>query len=218
MLKYLRAFLVVFLVLLIDQVVKIWIKTNMTLGQEFVVFEDWFKIHFTENKGMAFGWQLGGDSGKLFLTVFRVFAVFGITLFLIYIIKRKYKPIAIFSISLVLAGALGNIIDSVFYGVLFGESTTVTKAVFLPEGGGYSKLLYGSVVDMFYFPLVDTTYPTWMPFFGGENLKFFRPVFNVADSAITVGVVLIFIFRNKFFIEKREDSETSENLQTPELS
>ncbi len=193
-----RAVFVVVIILIIDQIIKFWIKTNMTLGQEFVVFDDWFKIHFTENKGMAFGWEIGGDNGKLILTSFRILAVTGIAWFLTHLAKHKYAFVALLSVSLVLAGALGNIIDSVFYGVLFSASTLASPAEFLPPGGGYESLMYGSVVDMFYFPLINTTYPEWIPYLGGNRLQFFRPVFNLADASITVGVILIIIFRKKF--------------------
>lgn len=201
-----RAFLIVFIILSADQILKFWIKTNMTLGQEFVVFDDWFKIHFTENKGMAFGWQLGGETGKLILTLFRIVAVTGIAWFLVHLAKKKHDFPALLAVSLVLAGALGNIIDSVFYGLLFSASTISQAAEFLPESGGYQRLMYGSVVDMFYFPIIDTHYPEWIPFVGGQRLQFFKPVFNLADSAITTGVFLIIIFRKKFESEKAENT------------
>ncbi|MEA2042527.1 MAG: lipoprotein signal peptidase [Bacteroidota bacterium] len=196
--KLSKAFLVVILILIIDQVLKIWVKTHLSLGEEIVIFENWFKIHFTENKGMAFGWQLGGNWGKLILTGFRIIAVSGITVFMVHMSKTKYPFIALLSVGFVLAGALGNIIDSVFYGPLFSQSGAHSVAEFLPEGKGYETFLFGSVVDMLYFPMIDSFYPEWVPFKGGERLRFFAPVFNIADSAISVGVALILIFRNKF--------------------
>ena len=197
-----KAFLIVFIILLLDQILKIWIKTHMTLGEEIIIFDDWFKIHFTENKGMAFGWQLGGDGGKLFLTLFRIVAIIGITFFMVHMAKNKYPFVALLSISFVLAGATGNILDSVFYGPLFSESLMHQTAQFLPLDGGYERFFYGSVVDMLYFPMIDSVYPDWIPFVGGNRFQFFAPVFNIADSAITVGVILILFFRNKFVAQK----------------
>lgn len=179
---YLKPLLIIFAVLLVDQVLKYWIKTNMYLGEEFNVFGNWFIIHFTENNGMAFGLELGGSYGKLALSLFRVFAVFGLGYIFYYVIKNKYHFGLITCISLILAGALGNIIDSVFYGKLFG----------------YAGYLHGRVVDMFYFPIIQGNYPEWFPFVGGEDFIFFRPVFNFADAAISVGVIIIILFQNKF--------------------
>jgi len=202
--KFQKALLLAIILLVIDQIIKVWIKTNMTLGENIIIFGDWAKIHFTENKGMAFGMQFGGEIGKLLLSLFRIAAIIGIIWYLYDISKKKFSGIAIFSISLVLAGATGNIFDSAFYGVIFSESTFYQEAVFMPEAGGYAKFLHGSVVDMFYFPMIRTTYPEWVPFFGGSSLEFFRPVFNFADSCISVGVALIIIFRKKF-IPKQEE-------------
>ena len=154
--KFQKALLLAIILLVIDQIIKIWIKTNMTLGENIIIFGDWAKIHFTENKGMAYGMQFGGEIGKLLLSLFRIVAIIGIIWYLYDISKKKYHRIAIFSISLVLAGAMGNVIDSAFYGVIFSESTFYQEAVFMPEAGGYAKFLHGSVVDMFYFPMIRT--------------------------------------------------------------
>ena len=154
----------------------------MYIGQEFNIFGNWFIIHFTENNGMAFGLELGGDYGKLALSLFRVIAVFGIGYIFHYIIKHKYHFGLIVCVSLILAGALGNIIDSVFYGKVFG----------------YADWLHGRVVDMFYFPIIEGYFPEWLPFWGGEHFIFFRPVFNIADAAISIGVITIILFQNKF--------------------
>lgn len=175
------------LVLLIDQVSKTWIKNNMHLGEEFRVLGDFFLIHFTENNGMAFGLEFSGTYGKLFLTVFRLVAVGVLGYGLHYAIRSRYHWGFIYCISLILAGALGNIIDSVFYGVIYG----------------YAPLLHGRVVDMLYFPIIRSYYPDWFPFWGGEPFIFFRPVFNIADSAISIGVMLILIFQKKFFTPER---------------
>ena len=184
--NYHKSILIIFSVLFIDQFIKYWIKTNLFIGEEIPVFGNWFIIHFTENNGMAFGVELGGSYGKLALSLFRVIAVFGIGYILHYIIKHKYHFGLITCVSLVLAGALGNIIDSVFYGKIFG----------------YENWLHGRVVDMFYFPIIRGHYPNWFPLFANEEFIFFRPVFNFADAAISVGVICILIFQTTFLKEK----------------
>lgn len=196
-----KAVLVIFLVLLIDQIVKIWIKTHMILGQEYKI-ADWFIIHFTENNGMAFGLEFGGSFGKMFLSVFRVIAIFAIGWYLANIIKTKTNTAYVICVSLILAGAIGNLIDSCFYGLIFNESYYNVSQAFSPNH--YSGFLHGKVVDMLYFPLIDTHYPKWFPIWGGDELIFFRPVFNLADSCITVGVSIILLFQNKFFEKSTE--------------
>ena len=181
--------LIIMLLLILDQVLKIWIKTHMQLHESFEILP-WFQIYFTENPGMAFGIEV---IGKLFLSVFRIIAVGFIGYFLYKIVKQNYKFGFIACISLIFAGALGNIIDSIFYGVLFDHSYGQV-AGFMPENGGYAGWLHGKVVDMFYFPLIETTLPDWLPIWGGEDFIFFRPIFNLADSAICVGVFLLLIF------------------------
>lgn len=191
------ALLTVLLILLIDQISKIWIKTHFTLGESISV-TSCFKILFVENNGMAFGIEV---LGKLFLSLFRIAAIALIGYFLYKLTGKKgsYKYGYIVCIALIFAGAAGNIIDSLFYGLLFSESTYRSVAVFLPAGGGYAPFLYGKVVDMLYFPLFGFYWPQWVPFVGGEYFEFFRPVFNIADSAISVGViVLILFYRNTF--------------------
>ena len=191
------ALLTVLLILLIDQISKIWIKTHFTLGESISV-TGWFKILFVENNGMAFGIEV---LGKLFLSLFRITAIALIGYFLYKLTGKKdsYKYGYIVCIALIFAGAAGNIIDSLFYGLLFSESTYRSVAVLLPAGGGYAPFLYGKVVDMLYFPLFGFYWPQWVPFVGGEYFEFFRPVFNIADSAISVGViVLILFYRNTF--------------------
>ena len=183
------AVLIVVLLLLADQLLKIWIKTHMQLHESIEVTK-WFYIYFTENPGMAFGIEV---IGKLFLSVFRIVAVVFIGYYLYKLVKQNYKFGYIACIALILAGALGNIVDSVFYGVLFDHSYGQV-ASFLPAGGGYDTWLHGKVVDMFYFPLIQTVLPEWVPFWGGEEFIFFRPIFNLADSAICVGVFLLLIF------------------------
>ncbi|MCF8229768.1 MAG: lipoprotein signal peptidase [Bacteroidales bacterium] len=199
-----KAIIIILSILVADQILKYWIKTTMTIGEEIPVFGNWFIIHFTENNGMAFGIQFAGEFGKLALSIFRIIAVIAIGWYLIRLTKEKAKPGLIVSLSLIFAGALGNIIDSAFYGLLFSQSSYHSVAEFMPEGGGYATFLHGKVVDMFYFPIIQGTVPTWFPFWAGEPFIFFRPVFNIADSAITIGVVLLIIFQKSFF--KKEEA------------
>ena len=189
------AVITVLLVLIIDQIIKVWVKTTM-YWHESIRIADWFHIYFTENPGMAFGIEI---VGKFFLTSFRIVAVGFIAWFLYKFIKRGLKPGFIFCISLILAGALGNIIDSVLYGVIFNESTYSQVASFMPEGGGYAPLFYGKVVDMFYFPIIDTFWPNWMPLVGGDRFIFFSPIFNFADAAISCGMISLLLFYGKYF-------------------
>ncbi len=196
-----RAVLIIVLILIADQVLKIWVKTSMLIGSrgEIAVLGDWFILHFTENEGMAFGMKFGGEFGKITLSIFRILAVMAISWYLVRITRRKEPFGFVLSISLILAGALGNIIDSAFYGIIFSESTFHEVARFMPPEGGYSSFLHGKVVDMFYFPVIKGFYPEWFPFWGGDEFIFFRPVFNIADSSITVGVAILIIFQKSFF-------------------
>jgi len=193
-----KAVLLISLILIIDQILKIWIKTHMVIGEEIKLFGNWGIIHFIENNGMAFGMEMGGKPGKLILSIFRIIAIFGIGWFLNSIIEKKANTGLILAVSAIMAGAIGNIIDSAFYGMIFSESYT-QPAILFPPGGGYASFLHGRVVDMFYFPVIDTTWPDWSPFKAGESLVFFRPVFNLADSAITCGVISILLFQKKMF-------------------
>jgi signal peptidase II len=187
----------------------------MALGDEIVVFKDWFILHFIENNGMAFGFEFAGEYGKLFLSIFRILAVIAIGWYLFKLAKQKDIPFGfIVCISLIFAGAIGNIIDSLFYGLIFEDSYGQISKIF-PEGGGYAGFLHGKVVDMFYFPIINGRYPEWLPFWGGDPFIFFRPVFNIADSAITVGIFSILIFYRKYFnkiegqAEKNEEEEST---------
>lgn len=193
-----KSVIIIILVLIIDQTVKIWIKTHMILGQEYKILGDWFIIHFTENNGMAFGMEFWGKNGKIFLTLFRIVAVVGIGWYLKTLIKQNAPKMVVISIALIMAGAIGNILDSIFYGVIFDESF-YQIAEFMPNDGGYSTWLQGRVVDMLYFPLFNGHYPDWFPFWGGQQFIFFRPVFNIADSAITIGVAYVLLFERSFF-------------------
>ena len=201
---------VILAVLFFDQVFKIWIKTNMYLGEEIPLLGNWFLIHFTENNGMAFGLEFGAEAGKLFLSIFRIIAIGAITWYLIKIYRDKAPRGVIVCVSLILTGAIGNILDSAFYGLIFSDSYN-NIATFMPEVGGYAPLLFGKVVDMLYFPLIEGFLPTWIPLWGGDYFIFFRPVFNIADSSITIGVLtLILFYRNYFREEKKENPISSE--------
>ncbi len=205
--------LLIITILLVDQISKFWIKTNMTLGQEFSVLGNWFLIHFTENEGMAFGLELPGRYGKLFLSLFRLIAIGGIIWYIFHLIKLHAPKGLILSISLILAGAIGNMIDSAFYGMIFSESY-FTPAVLFPEEGGYAAFLHGRVVDMFYFPIISGVYPDWFPWLGSKPFLFFRPVFNIADTAITTGVLITLIFYRSWFNKKEEKEEEVEGKET----
>tara|TARA_B100001142_G_scaffold329246_1_gene391895 strand:- start:40795 stop:41382 length:588 start_codon:yes stop_codon:yes gene_type:complete len=192
-----KIFLTAFLLLLVDQIIKIWIKTNMFLGQEFYI-TDWFIIHFTENNGMAFGMEFGGSTGKALLTIFRIIVV---TLGIFYIksiVTLSMPKGVLIALGLIIGGAIGNIIDSTFYGIIFNDSYNSIASLF-PDTGGYAPLLHGKVVDMLYFPLINSHFPNWLPFFGGEHFIFFRPVFNIADSGISIGIFMILLFYRKYF-------------------
>ena len=194
-----RSIWIVLTTLVLDQALKIWVKTHMYLGQEYQIF-DWFYIHFTENNGMAFGMEFGGDWGKLGLSLFRIVFVVFMASFLLKLIRKNADKVLIVSLSLILAGAIGNIIDGTLYGILFSESYR-QLATFLPEAGGYAPLFFGKVVDMFYFPIFKGYLPEWIPFWGGDYFVFFRPVFNIADSAISIGVAIMVIFQKKVMKE-----------------
>ena len=203
--------IVVFLVLLIDQALKIWVKTHMEYGEEIRFFGvDWALIHFVENNGMAFGLQLGGSYGKLILSLFRIVAVGFLVYYIRILIQEKAKFGLFLSFGLILAGAVGNIVDSVFYGLIFSESSYHGGiAQLFPPEGGYGSFLHGKVVDMLYFPLIEGNFPNWVPVWGGEHFMFFKPVFNIADAAISAGVINILLFQRSFFSgsEKKKDVE-----------
>ncbi len=184
-------------ILIVDQILKVYIKTHMMLGEEFNVLGNWFIIHFTENNGMAFGFEFGGKPGKIALSIFRIIAITGIGWYLVHLIKHREARGLIISVSLIFAGALGNIIDSVFYGMIFTDSYHQVAA--LNPSESYSSFLHGKVVDMFYFPIFKGYLPGWLPVWGDKYFVFFRPVFNIADTAITTGVLMILVFQKKYF-------------------
>jgi len=187
-----KIFFTAFILIILDQILKIWIKTHFFLGEEYQVF-NWFIIHFTENNGMAFGMEFGGYTGKRILTLFRIIVV-GLGIKYVFdLVKKRLSNGALIALGLIIGGAIGNIIDSSFYGIIFNESYN-NVASFMPESGGYSSFLHGKVVDMFYFPLMNSHFPSWLPIWGGEHFIFFRPVFNIADAGISVGIFMILLF------------------------
>ncbi|MBF8149780.1 lipoprotein signal peptidase [Winogradskyella sp. F6397] len=208
-----KASIIILIILLIDQISKIYIKTHFQLGENVTVFS-WFNIAFIENDGMAWGTKLSDftslisdETAKLTLTLFRIVAVTGIAFWLLDVTKKKKSKTLIFAISIIFAGALGNIIDSVFYGVLFNDSI-MQVATFLPEEGGYAKMFHGNVVDMLHFPIWSGVMPENLPLIGGKYFSFFDPVFNVADMAISTGIGILIVFNKKAFEEPKEQSKT----------
>lgn len=198
-------------IVLIDQILKIWIKTHLMLGEEIPIFGERIMLKFIENPGMAFGMEFGGNWGKLALSIFRIVAVGGLLWYLVVLIKKKSNLFIITCISLIIAGALGNLIDCAFYGVMFNESFGQVAEIF-PDGGGYAGFLCGNVVDMFYCPIIDTVLPEDFPFWAGEHIVFFRPIFNVADSAITITVFMMIVGFKKLMPKEEKKSVTSEKL------
>lgn len=192
-----KSLLIVLGTLLADQALKLWVKATMYLGQSYEI-TPWFYIHFTENPGMAFGMELGGVTGKLALTIFRLAAIVGIIYWLKGVIAKGASSVAIWGISLILAGAIGNVLDSLYYGLIFSDSLGHV-AEFMPEAGGYAPMLQGKVVDMLYFPLYSGELPSWIPIWGGDYFTFFRPIFNIADVAISTGVGILFVFQRGVF-------------------
>lgn len=213
-----QVYLLILAIILVDQASKVYIKTNFYLGEEVPVFGNWFKLHFIENEGMAWGWKLGesGSWGKIALTLFRLIAVFFGVYYIGKIIREKMHKGFIICVALIFAGAVGNLIDSLFYGLIFEESNYATQnlAKLFPEGGGYAGFLHGKVVDMLYFPIIQGTYPSWFPFWAGEPFLFFSPVFNIADSSITIGLIAILVFQKRFFPESAENKKLSNKSNT----
>jgi signal peptidase II len=216
---------IIALVVIADQALKIYIKTNYALNDSHNVAGKWFQFYFVENPGMAYGWKFGGNWGKLALTIFRLVAVVFGTWYLGSIIKQKYNRGFIICAALIYAGALGNLIDSAFYGLIFDKGMTLdplTKryvdyngiAVFSKHG--YASFLHGNVVDMLYFPVIRGHFPSWFPFWGGDDFEFFRPIFNLADAAISTGVITILVFQKRFF-KQRKSEENTHTVETKAL-
>ncbi|MEQ9063773.1 MAG: lipoprotein signal peptidase [Vicingaceae bacterium] len=209
--------LIVSVILFADQVSKFWVKLHMYLGEEIHVLGNWFLIHFTENNGMAFGLEFGDDWGKLVLSVFRILAIFALSWYIIHIGKQHAPKGVLVCMSMILAGAIGNVIDSLFYGMIFSDSYGSLATVF-PEEGGYAPFLFGKVVDMLYFPLLEGFLPNWIPIWGGDYFIFFRPVFNIADSSITVGVLSLILFFRKYFKEEKPEKQVTKDLSEDMLA
>lgn len=201
--------LIISLIIIVDQALKIWIKTSYPFGLVTEVFgQSWFKLYFIENRGMAWGWEFGGEWGKMLLTLFRLAAVIFGTWYLGKIVKKGYSRGFIVCAALIYAGALGNLIDSMFYGMIFEESSYSHVAQMFPPGGGYAGFLHGRVVDMLYFPIITgAKWPSWVPFVGGNEFEFFSPIFNIADASISIGVITLLIFQKKFFKKHNTSSQ-----------
>lgn len=205
--KYRSAVILVVLIVILDQTVKFWVKTHMYIGQEYDIIGHWFRIQFIQNEGMAYGISFGNAAGKVILTLLRLTAVIiGFIILKKLAIKGYLKGLMICG-ALIIAGALGNLIDSMFYGMIFSTSTTTQIAQFLPSGGGYAGFLYGKVVDMFYFPIYQGVWPEWIPVKGGQPFEFFQYVFNISDASISIGVIAILIFQKKLFKKQTTEKE-----------
>lgn len=199
--KVRNVFLVICLIVLADQALKIYIKTHYHVGESHAIFGEWFRLYFIENEGMAYGWKFGGEWGKMLLTLFRMAAVIFGVFYIKQIIEKKYHRGFIICVAFIFAGALGNLIDSMFYGMIFENSSlqTFNVAKIFPAHG-YAGFLHGNVVDMLYFPIIrNATFPVWIPIWGGQDFEFFRPIFNLADAAISTGIITILLFQKRFF-------------------
>ena len=210
--RLLLAIAIIVGILVIDQIIKILVKTNMQIGESISVCGSWFQILFIENEGMAFGMSFGGNTGKIILSIFRLIASVGIAWGIVYMVKNNVRKFLIISMSMIFAGAVGNIIDSCFYGLIFNDSTYQVAELF-PAEGGYAPFLFGKVVDMFYFPIISTTLPDWVPIWGGEHFTFFNAIFNFADAAITIGIFML-IF-DQLFSSKKVKKEKEKCKNTP---
>jgi signal peptidase II len=211
--KLRSAALIILLILIADQALKIWIKTSFPFGHVMDIMGlPWAKLYFIENEGMAWGWKFGGEWGKMLLTLFRLVAVGFGTWYLIKIIKQSYSRGFVICACLIYAGALGNLIDSMFYGMIFEDSSYVHVAKMFPEKG-YAGFLHGRVVDMLYFPMIHSTYPDWIPLIGGKEFEFFSPIFNIADASISVGVITLLLFQKRFF-RKHDEVNAPQTVQT----
>ncbi len=203
--KYWICFVVIGVLLIVDQILKIWIKTHLPIGGDIALIGEWCRLHFVENNGIAFGLSFGGNVGKFILSLFRILASAFVMYLLVRLIRKDSRYLLLISVSLIFVGAVGNVIDGCFYGLLFSESTITDIATMFPEGGGYAPFFFGKVVDMFYFPLFEWTWPQWFPVIGGRHAEFFNAIFNVADACISVGVFLLII--DQLFGKNKEKTE-----------
>lgn len=204
--------IIILAIILADQILKYWVKTTMSYQEQIPLIGTWFRLFFIENEGMAWGWKFGGEWGKMALTLFRLVAVIFGVFYIRSIIKKKMHPGFIVCAAMIFAGALGNLIDSLFYGLIYSASDVgLPVAKLFPEGGGYAGFLHGRVVDMIYMPIIeDKTFPEWLPIWGGDRFTFFSPIFNIADASISIGVILLLIFQKKFFKKNpREENQTT---------
>jgi signal peptidase II len=204
--KLRNVILIIALIIFGDQALKIWIKTSYPFGDTGVTGLSWFKLYFIENKGMAWGWEFGGEWGKMILTLFRLAAVIFGTWYLGKIVKKPHSRGFIVCAALIYAGALGNLIDSMFYGMIFEESSYSQVAKMFP-GHGYAGFLHGRVVDMLYFPIIKSSFPSWIPIVGGDEFEFFSPIFNIADASISAGVITLLVFQKRFFKKHKEEEQ-----------
>jgi signal peptidase II len=212
--KLRSAILIILAVIMVDQALKIWIKTSFPLGHiTDVMGQRWFQLYFIENSGMAWGMELGGNWGKLLLTLFRLAAVTFGSWYLVKIVKENYSRGFIICASLIYAGALGNLIDSMFYGLIFEESTYYHIANLFPKEGGYGGFMHGKVVDMLYFPIIHTRFPGWLPLIGGKEFEFFSPIFNIADASISIGVITLLLFQKRFLHKHEHVSLAKEKVE-----
>jgi len=215
--KLRNTIIIILLIILADQALKIWIKTNFHFGDTGVTGAKWFQLYFIENKGMAWGWEFGGEWGKMALTLFRLAAVIFGTWYLGRIVKQQYTKGFIICAALIYAGALGNLIDSMFYGMIFEESDYSHVAKIFPANG-YAGFLHGRVVDMLYFPVIDTELPKWVPLVGGNDFVFFSPIFNIADASISTGVITLLVFQKRFFKKHTEEEKHPTVITSSEVS
>ncbi len=206
--QYILIVSLIFGILIIDQVVKILVKTHMHIGEEIPLIGDWCLLHFTENEGFAFGMKVGGNVGKVVLSFFRIIASGGLLWYLLHIVKKGVRTVPVVYLTLIFTGAIGNVIDSCFYGLIFNESYYNVAQPFPPEGG-YAPFLQGRVVDMFYFPIIESTWPEWVPIWGGKPFTFFSAIFNVADAAITIGAVWLIV--DQLFFSPADKKEQQES-------
>lgn len=213
-----NVFLIIFLIVLADQALKIYVKTHYHAGESHEIIGNWFRLYFIENEGMAYGWKFGGDWGKLLLTLFRLAAVIFGVFYLRKIVQQKYHPGFIICVALIFSGALGNLIDSMFYGLIFEDSSMFSYNIAkMFPAHGYAGFLHGKVVDMLYFPIIrNAHFPSWIPIWGGQDFEFFRPIFNISDAAISTGIITILVFQKRFF--KRDSPDiTIKSVETDSL-
>ncbi|MBL7699232.1 MAG: lipoprotein signal peptidase [Chitinophagaceae bacterium] len=210
--------IIILAIIVADQVLKYWVKTNMSYQEQIPLIGTWFRLFFIENEGMAWGWKFGGEWGKMALTLFRLVAVIFGVFYIRSIVRKKMHPGFIVCAAMIFAGALGNLIDSLFYGLIYsGSDVGLPVAKLFPKEGGYAGFLHGRVVDMIYMPIIeDKTFPEWLPIWGGDRFTFFSPIFNIADASISIGVILLLIFQKKFFKKNpREENQTTLEPSNP---